>query len=462
MLILSFDQGTLLLEGLEKGAEEQPPGFVWDERVSAWRAEGAKYRESVLWLRRRMILYTDRARQYDPQTPFLQPRRVLTLDHYQEQAVEAWRRAGQRGFVVLPTGAGKTIVGLRAIDLMSRPTLVVAPTLVLMNQWRSRLRRVYGAKIGIIGQGEYDLQKLTVITYHSARRRIGEIGGCFGLLIFDEAHHLAAPEWAEIARLAIAPFRLGLTATYDARQSALLETLVGSLAYWKPIRDLIGERLAPYEVVRLNVELSPEERCAYEHEEAVYSMYWQGKPPVQNEKRLAVLLKEQGRDLRARSALDAWRLMRRIVACSEAKLDLLEELFRRHAPDQTVVFTATREMVYKISQTFFIPAITHDTPAPERNSILDRFDRGEYKAVVASKVLNEGVDLPQAAVAIVLGGTGSAREHTQRLGRVLRKAENKLAILYEICVRGTIEASISQRRRRTEAFAGRGKSITQI
>jgi superfamily II DNA or RNA helicase len=114
---------------------------------------------------------------------------------------------------------------------------------------------------------------------------MGEIGGCFGLLIFDEVHHLIAPEWAEIGRLAIAPFRLGLTATYDPRKSEVLNELVGPLAYWKPVRELSGTRLAHYEVVRLSVDLSPDERREYERQEIVYQEYWRERPDVQPSER---------------------------------------------------------------------------------------------------------------------------------------------------------------------------------
>jgi superfamily II DNA or RNA helicase len=277
MVTLSFDQGTLLLDGLDRAAPSVPPGFIWDERVGGWRAEGLGYRETVLWLRRQQIPFTDRARQYDPRGLRLQPVTPLRLFDYQEQAVRAWQRLDQRGIVVLPTGAGKTLVALEAMSVAARPTLIVVPTLDLLHQWDRRLSDTFDLQIGLVGQGVCDLREVTVITYASAYRRMGEIGGRFGLLIFDEVHHLTAPEWTEIARLAIAPFRLGLTATYDPRQSEVLGELVGPLAYWKPMRELSGTRLAPYEVIRLSVDLSPEERLAYEREEAIYLAYWQGQ-----------------------------------------------------------------------------------------------------------------------------------------------------------------------------------------
>lgn len=466
MTTLSFDQGTLVLDGFDQ-AFLTPPGFVRDERVGAWRAEAYRYRDVVLWLRGQKIPFDDRARHYDPQGLHLQPRTEIRLYDYQRQAVAAWRQADQRGMVVLPTGAGKTVVALEAIKGVSRPTLVVAPTLDLLNQWHKRLTEAFDIEVGLVGQGVRNLRELTVTTYHSAYRRMAEIGGRFGLLVLDEVHHLIAPEWTEIARLAIAPFRLGLTATYDPRRSEVLNELVGPLTYWKPVRELSGTRLAPYEVIRLSVDLSPDERREYERAEAVYQEYWRDRPDTQlsenkPDSRLEILLREQTRDAGARRAMEACHQMRRIIAGAEAKLDLLEELFRRHASDRTVVFTATNETAYRVSQLFLVPAITHRTNANERKTILRRFESGQYKAVVTSKVLNEGVDMPEAAVAIILGGSGSAREHTQRLGRILRQRANKQAILYEITARGTMETAISRRRRQTEAYAGRARRISQL
>ena len=472
MTTLSFDQGTLLLDGLDQPvgqtAQMTPPGFILDERVGVWRSEAYHYRDAVLWLRGRKIPFADRARHYDPQELHLQPRTEIQLYDYQEQAVAAWRRMDQRGIVVLPTGAGKTVVALEAIRAASRPALIVAPTLDLLSQWHKRLIDAFDIEVGLISQGVCDLRELTVITYHSAYRRMGEIGGRFGLLVFDEVHHLIAPEWAEIGRLAIAPFRLGLTATYDPHESEVLNELVGPLAYWKPVRELSGTRLAPYEVIRLSVDLLPDERREYEREEAIYLEYWRERPEARSSdekrigNRLEILLKEQTRDVGARRAIEAWCQMRRIIAGADSKLDLLEELFRRHASDRTIVFTATNETAYRISQLFLVPAITHRTNANERKNILQRFESGQYKAVVTSKVLNEGVDMPEAAVAIILGGSGSAREHTQRLGRILRQRANKQAVLYEITARGTMETAISRQRRQTEAYAGRARKFSQL
>ncbi|MBO0721844.1 MAG: ATP-dependent helicase, partial [Blastocatellia bacterium] len=274
-----------------------------------------------------------------------------------------------------------------------------------------------------------------------------------------------APHWSEIARLAIAPFRLGLTATYDPRASEEMNRLIGPLAFWKPLRELKGTRLAPYEVIRLRVDLAPEERRAYEREEAIYQEYWEEKTQHADKRhdgQLEILLREQALDMRARRALQAWHAMRGIIAGAEEKLAMLEELFRRHAADQAIVFAATNEMAYKISQMFLIPAITHRTKTRERKAIFKRFEGGEYKAVVTSRVLNEGVDVPDAKIAIILGGRGSSREHTQRLGRILRRKGDKLARLYEVTARATIETGTSWRRRQNEAYAGQANRISRL
>ena len=122
------------------------------------------------------------------------------------------------------------------------------------------------------------------------------------------------------------------------------------------------------------------------------------------------------------------------------------------ANPRTIVFTEDNATVYAISRRFLLPAITHQTKVKERSKILTAFNAGELSAVVTSKVLNEGVNVPEANVAIVLSGSGSVREHVQRLGRILRKAENKTAVLYELVAAGTTEERTSEKRREHVAY----------
>jgi superfamily II DNA or RNA helicase len=135
-----------------------------------------------------------------------------------------------------------------------------------------------------------------------------------------------------------------------------------------------------------------------------------------------------------------------------AKLTKLAELMERHRGERILIFTADNATVYRISRQFLVPAITHQTKAKERRRMLERFHSGEYSIMVTSQVLNEGVDVPAAAVGIVLSGTGTTRENVQRLGRILRKFGDKQALLYEVVARGTAEEFTSERRRQHTAF----------
>lgn len=145
----------------------------------------------------------------------------------------------------------------------------------------------------------------------------------------------------------------------------------------------------------------------------------------------------------------AHRGAKEIALGTDGKIRILADLLSEHFPDRILIFTADNATVYKISNEFLIPAITHQTPVKERHEILTKFREGKYKSLVASHVLNEGVDVPAAKIAIILSGTGSAREYTQRLGRVLRKGQdaNKQAILYEVIAEDTSEEGTSVRRR---------------
>jgi superfamily II DNA or RNA helicase len=144
----------------------------------------------------------------------------------------------------------------------------------------------------------------------------------------------------------------------------------------------------------------------------------------------------------------AHREAKEITLSTNGKLRILAEILDRHYPESTLIFTSDNATVYRIAQTLLIPAITHHTPVKERHEILTHFREGTYKTLVASQVLNEGVDVPAASIAVILSGTASPREYIQRLGRILRKGKaDKQAILYEVISEGTSEERISARRR---------------
>jgi len=148
----------------------------------------------------------------------------------------------------------------------------------------------------------------------------------------------------------------------------------------------------------------------------------------------------------------AYRKQRQLAFAAPAKLDYVEHLLSMHRGDRAILFTEDNATAYEVSRRFLVPAITHQTKVRERSQILAGLADGTYGAVATSRVLNEGVDVPEAGVAVVLSGSGSVREHVQRLGRILRKKGEKRAILYELVTAGTTETFTSDRRREHSAY----------
>ncbi|HEX8370536.1 MAG TPA: DEAD/DEAH box helicase family protein [Pyrinomonadaceae bacterium] len=450
---LKFESGTLILEGVENGEATIPKAFVWDARTRQFRAPAFKYREIIKEFVRTKAAYEDTAKKYD-KFDFKQKFR-LEPRLFQVESIEKWKQNERCGVIVLPTGAGKTHVATMAIEACGRQALVVVPTLDLMNQWYDLLLTTFNAEIGLIGGGFYEIGALTVTTYASAFRHQERLGNQFGLVIFDECHHLPSEGYKYAAEFAIAPFRLGLTATperSDAGES-LLEELIGKFVYRLEAQQLAGEYLADYVVERVEVDLSAEERAEYTRERTIFRDFVRAKNiPFGSIDGWKTFIMQSARSEGGRRAMKAFRNSKKIALGTEAKIRVLQDLLIRHKHDKVLIFTHENEMVYRISQGFFIPAITHETNVKERRRWLEAFNKGDVLALATSKVLNEGVNIPDASVAIILSGSGSSREHIQRLGRILRKHEDKQAILYEVVTRDTTEERISQRRTDVRQF----------
>jgi superfamily II DNA or RNA helicase len=351
---------------------------------------------------------------------------------------------------VLPTGAGKTYIALKAIERLRKSTLIIVPTIPLLNQWSDLLTKL-GIEAGIIGGGKSELRPVTVITYDSAYLRSDELGNKFELVVFDEVHHLAAAGYIEIGESLASPYRMGLTATLereDGRHS-LLFPIVGGVVYRIGPKELAGTHLSEFDTVRIGVELSEEERAEYdkclrEYREALRDL----KLRITGMEDFMKLIRMSSSNPTARKALLAWHRMRKIALNSRSKLDTLQSLLESHKDDKVIIFTEFNEMAEEISRRFLIPLITHRTDKKERKEVLDAFRVGSVTKIVTSKVLDEGLDVPDARVGIILGGTGSRREFVQRLGRILWKREGKRAVLYEVISRGTSEVRVSRRRRK--------------
>ena len=442
---LEYDRGTIVVRGL---TQEIPP-LKWDPRAKCLRALAYKYLE----VRRALELLGFEFEDYvlSPMKGSIGTASLKPLRSYQEEAVEAWLKAGKRGIIVLPTGTGKTIIAIKIIAQLNEPTLVVVPTLELLEQWRLELSKALNINVGVIGGGSRELSFVTVSTYSSAYLHAEEIGDKFKLLVFDEVHHLPSESFRQIALMSAAPYRLGLTATLereDGKHVDLLD-LVGDVVFRKSVYEMKSKHLADFELVRVYVELTDDERRKFEK---LYSMYkdflerrnWRLKS-LEDFKRLIMA---SGLSREARRALRAWRDARLLVLNSVSKLDILRDLLKKHQGDRILIFTELNETVRRISRMLLIPEITYKTNPKERATVMELFRKGVYKAVVTSRVLEEGVDVPDANVAIVLSGTASRRSFIQRLGRILRPMPGKKAILYEVVVKETPEVVMSKKRRR--------------
>ncbi|MBL8679379.1 MAG: DEAD/DEAH box helicase family protein [Myxococcales bacterium] len=458
-ITLRYDAGTLVFDGLARDAEPSlvSPHAVWDDRVRRYRAQGYRYREVVTHLVRAQragtIAFEDSARKYNELS--LEHRTARTPFEHQSESIARWRAQGQRGIVVLPTGAGKTFVAELAIIAVQRSTMVIAPTIDLMSQWYDVLSTAFHSEIGLLGGGYHEIRDITVSTYDSAYIHADAYGNRFGLVVFDECHHLPSPTYLMGSEAMIAPYRLGLTATLersDGREH-LLDDRVGPVAYARGIKDLAGSHLADYDVYTMSAKLSEEEAVVYEESRELYRQFLRDKGiDMSKPEGWSRFIMLSSRSREGRRAFMAYRAQRQVAITPASKIDVLEGLLRQHAKDRVIVFTNDNETVYRISKTFLLPAITHQTDVKERKEILERFNRGAYPAVVTSRVLNEGVNVPDANVAIILSGTGSVREHVQRLGRVLRRKEGKRAVLYEVITERTVEERVSGRRREHDAY----------
>lgn len=440
-MIAEFDKGTILLDEWPRDVP-LPAEVKWDGRVGKYRCLGYFYSE----LKRILPNIIDKAMT---ESPALNVNTSFKLRKYQEAAISEWEKNGRRGIVVLPTAAGKTHIGLEAILRNRKSAIIVAPTIELVQQWRENIEKAFNIHIGQLGGDEKDLQPITVSTYDSAYLFAEKIGNRFDLLIADEVHHMASEKFSEIAKMYTAPERLGLTATYE-RADGLHELLVpymGGKMFEMGYEELT-DFLSGFEIIRIPVELTDEEEAEYNRNREIFLSYL---------RRYHVNLKGtfdfqrfimQSWNREGREALLAWRRSREIAFSARAKIDFVRYVMSKHREDKMFIFTEDTETAYMVSKEFLIPAMTYLTPGPERKKYLDLFREGKITKIATSRILDEGVDVPDASVAVVISGSGSTRQFRQRLGRIIRPAAGKNAIMYELITSGTGEKSTSRRRRR--------------
>ena len=453
---LFFEKGSIRIDD---GNLIGIPNTKYDNRAKSLRSYGLYYSEIVQYLKNSDLDFDD----FVPDFVYMPTLQMTNLElrDYQQQAIQNWKKSSMKGCVILPTGAGKTAIGIRAIQAVNASTLVVVPTIDLMEQWENNISKyltnsdnnnpVQNISVGKLGGGDDNIQAITIATYDSAYIRAPSIGNRFKLIIFDEVHHLPAPGYRLIAEQFIAPYRLGLTATIEREDKLheLIPYLTGGVVFRLGSQELSNRKhLAEYVIDRIQVNLTQEEQEQYEisHSKFLTNFRQLGfkVPTMYNLKRLIMM---SNKNKVAREAMLARNKANEIALNSKSKVNELQKILQQNKDTKTIIFTQNNKMVYDLSNRFLIPHITYRTAKDERRDVLEGFKSGRYNAIVTSRVLDEGVDVPDAALGIIMSGTGSGRELIQRLGRILRpKKDGRKARLVELVSKHTRETSTSAKR----------------
>ncbi|MFM9118407.1 MAG: DEAD/DEAH box helicase [Planctomycetota bacterium] len=472
---LNFSQGTLTLTNAPRGFVERSPTlaryFTWDTRSLDYRSDALQYAaiqtqfaqflapgtslpiEATTGGSGSPVSFEDQVPQWQPVSWPQLALRELRAE--QEAAVAAWL-PGRRGVIVMPTGTGKTEVALALMTRCATSTVVVSPVRDLMYQWQRRILAATGYDAGVIGDRLYQVKPISVTTYDSAGIHMERLGNQFGLIIFDECHHLPGPMRRDAARMSAAPWRLGLTATPDRADGrhADLDVLIGPKVYELTLQQVRGQSVADYDVVRVPVHLTSEEQARYNRLSREVQEYMLARRQEEPEFSWEDLCADLGRTPEARRAHKAYLAKQAIEDRALEKLRVIEDLFRLHPGEKCLIFAGSNAMARDVSRRFLIPCLLSHCVKEERREVMTGIEPGPSPARVANKGLDAGVDLPAVQLAIVIGGTSSSRQAKQRLGRILRKSGRTRALLYEIVCQDTNEEDRSRKRRSSEAYQG--------
>ena len=357
---------------------------------------------------------------------------------YQSKAVAKFWEGGS-GVVVLPCGAGKTIVGAAAMARAKTNTLILVTNTVAARQWRAELIKrttLTEDEIGEYSGSIKEVKPVTIASYQilTAKRK-GEYAHLellnakdWGLIIYDEVHLLPAPIFKMTADLQ-ARRRLGLTATLvreDGKEGDVF-SLIGPKRFDAPWKEIESEGyIAPAECFEIRVDLPEQERLNY-------------------------AIAEQDERYR-------------LAATSQVKIPVIQKLLERHKAEPTLIIGQYLDQIDEVANLLGVPRITGETPVSERERLFQAFRDGSEPTLVVSKVANFSVDLPEASVAIQISGSyGSRQEEAQRLGRLLRpKADGRTASFYTLIARDTVDQDFAQNRQRFLAEQGYSYKILDV
>ena len=349
---------------------------------------------------------------------------------YQAHAVDKFWTGGS-GVVVLPCGAGKTIVGAAAMSVAKTNTLILVTNTVSARQWKSELLKrttLTEDEIGEYSGSLKEIKPVTIATYQIlTTKRKSEYthlallnANDWGLVVYDEVHLLPAPIFKMTADLQ-ARRRLGLTATLvreDGKEGDVF-SLIGPKRFDAPWKEIESQGyIAPAACFEVRIDLPEEERLNY--------------------------------------AISNQDERYRIAATSPVKMAVISKLLKRHAGEPTLIIGQYLDQIHAISDALNVPEITGETPVDERERLFEQFRTGQLTTLVVSKVANFSVDLPEASVAIQVSGSyGSRQEEAQRLGRLLRpKTDGRTASFYTLISRDTVDQDFAQNRQRFLAEQG--------
>jgi superfamily II DNA or RNA helicase len=447
---LLFDHGTLVLAEAPDLSRKAVPGILWDPRVELYRAPAYRYAEVVESLQSLGLPLVDGV--HDKAIRAAYPWHAPELRPYQQAAAVAWQLSNERGVIALPTGSGKTHVAAALMAQAGLRALCLVPTRALLAQWLAELSRFYSGPIGCLGDGRQELEDVTVATFESAFRWMPRIGSRFDFLVVDEAHHFGCGVRDEALEMCVAGRRLGLSATPpEGPQLARLEQLLGPVVYQLGVGDLAGSWLADFDLVLLQLALSPEERSRYDEDQRMFSEVNRRFRALHPTGTWQELVSAASQTEEGRAALRAWRRTKQLLGFTGAKAAAVKALLARHHESKVLVFTADNAAAYAIAREHLIMPITCEIGRRERERALTAFREGKLRALVSARVLNEGIDVPDADVAIIVSGTLGEREHVQRVGRLLRPSPGKRATVYELVTLATSEARRAAERRRALA-----------